>query len=246
MKYLTLWLEGPLQSWGFDSKFDVRSTFGFPTKSGVFGLLLSASGDSGSQETLLGRMQNAPMTAYSYRKKEFPVLLRDFHMVGNGYDLSDKWQSLHTTRTKKGTRPVGGGAKLTYRYYLQDCAFGVILELEDDLADKFDKALSEPVFDLYLGRKCCVPSDLIGRGCFTHQEEALLLLDNLAINKGLLQKKSAYETSEADEETIEINDVPLRFGIHKIYKERLINISEEETLAEKLTSGLNNDEQTDH
>lgn len=246
MKYLALWLEGPLQSWGCDSKFDVRSTCGFPTKSGVFGLLLAASGDSGPQDVLLGRMQDVSMTAYVYRRDDSPGLLRDFHMIGNGYNLSDQWQDLHTTRTKDGKRPVGGGAKLTYRYYLQDGAFGVVLGLEDELAAKFDKALTAPVFDLYLGRKCCVPSDLIGRGYVDEMDGAVQQLDQLARTKGFQRKQTVSETAQMDVETMVIDDVPLRFGVHKVYKERLVHIGPAEPLEEGPTGKQGDGEQADH
>lgn len=225
MKYLALWLEGPLQSWGVNSKFDVRETFSFPTKSGVFGLLLAASGDSGPQEELLQRMQRAPMVAYACRLTDHEVPpLRDFHMIGNGYDRSNPWQKLHTTRTSDGKEPVGGGAKLTYRYYLQDKAFGVIIGFDDDLAVKFDKALKEPQFDLFLGRKCCVPSELIGRGCYDNEEQAYAVLTDLAKQKNSLFYRKAWEVDEMDEDTWILDDVPLRFGTHKIYKERLVRI----------------------
>ena len=43
-KLLILRLEGPLQAWGSDSKWDRRDTEAFPTKSGVVGLLGCALG----------------------------------------------------------------------------------------------------------------------------------------------------------------------------------------------------------
>lgn len=42
--YLLLWLEGPLQSWGHDSRFGRRETLHFPTKSGVLGMVCAALG----------------------------------------------------------------------------------------------------------------------------------------------------------------------------------------------------------
>ena len=44
MSYLLLWLEGPLQSWGADSKYYNRTTLPFPTKSGILGLLCFGEG----------------------------------------------------------------------------------------------------------------------------------------------------------------------------------------------------------
>ena len=66
MQYLFLWLQGPLQSWGASSRFDLRQTLDFPTKSGIYGMLLAASGDSGPQEDLLAQMADRPFTVYSY------------------------------------------------------------------------------------------------------------------------------------------------------------------------------------
>lgn len=43
-KFLLLWLEAPLQSWGHDSKFGQRYSLDFPTKSGVLGIFCSARG----------------------------------------------------------------------------------------------------------------------------------------------------------------------------------------------------------
>lgn len=51
--YLLLWLEGPLQAWGHDSKFGVRNTLNFPTRSGILGLLCCAHGAGGEQREWL-------------------------------------------------------------------------------------------------------------------------------------------------------------------------------------------------
>ena len=61
-KYLLLWLEAPLQSWGADSKFNRRDTVKFPTKSGITGLLLSALGASGEQTELLSKLARLKLT----------------------------------------------------------------------------------------------------------------------------------------------------------------------------------------
>ena len=42
--YLALVLDGPLQSWGFASRFQRRTTGLHPTKSGVLGLVCAAMG----------------------------------------------------------------------------------------------------------------------------------------------------------------------------------------------------------
>jgi len=46
MATLLLRLAGPMQSWGYESKFEIRRTGAFPTKSGVIGMLAAALGMS--------------------------------------------------------------------------------------------------------------------------------------------------------------------------------------------------------
>ena len=127
-QYLLLWLEAPLQSWGSDSKFGRRDTLPFPTRSGVLGLVLCAMGASGEQHEFLARMAPLRQTVISYaharkndngqpEKRASDVLLRDFHMVGSGYDDNHPWQTLHIPKTVEGKKAVGGGTKMTYRYY---------------------------------------------------------------------------------------------------------------------------------
>ena len=234
MKFLLLWLEAPLQSWGYNSRFDLRQTFSFPTKSGIYGLLLASSGDSGPQCELLDRMKDAfflavscvPLHSAPRRPEEYQ--LRDYHMVGNGYDKTQKWESLHIPRTKKGDVAVGGGAKQTYRYYLQNKKFAVILGFEDDLAEKFAASLQAPVFDLYLGRKCCVPTDFIYRGVFDSENETRAAMLKLAEDKKLKPAKMLRQVEISPDALLDdaffLSDVPLEFGLTKRYADRCVQI----------------------
>ena len=97
-------------------------------------------------------MADAPLSVLTFQHRL--EKLNDYHMVGNGYDESDKWESRNIPRKKDGTKAVGGGAKRTYREYLQNSCFAAVLGLPDELAEKFAAALQNPVYDLYLGRKC--------------------------------------------------------------------------------------------
>lgn len=227
MKYLTLWLEAPLQAWGFDSKFDLRATFEFPTKSGVIGLLLAASGDSGPQEALLARLGDSPLLVVAFVPEdgESEPQLRDYHMVGNGYDEKNKWQSQLIPRKLDGTKAVGGGAKRTYRFFLQNSFFAVIVGLPDDLADKFAAALQAPVFDLYLGRKCCVPTDIIFRGSFESHDLAWKNAMTIGDQKKLKAWRHLVEVPMETPDAFAIYDVPLRFGIHKLYRDRTVTVT---------------------
>ena len=65
-RYLLMWLEAPLQSWGHDSKFGRRDTINFPTKSGVLGLLCCALGAGGEQCELLAEFASLKQTVISF------------------------------------------------------------------------------------------------------------------------------------------------------------------------------------
>src|SRR5574344_633018 len=178
-KTILLWLEAPLQSWGYDSKFNRRDTLEFPTKSGVLGLVLCAMGASGEQKELLARFATLKQTVISFRyvdkngnAEEKQPLLHDFQMIGSGYDEKDEWQKNLIPKTAEGKPPVGGGTKLTHRYYLQNAVFAVMLETPCDLVDNVSESLKNPAFPIYLGRRCCVPTDYVFQGIFDNEKEA--------------------------------------------------------------------------
>jgi CRISPR system Cascade subunit CasD len=234
---LLLWLESPLQSWGADSKFGRRDSLNFPTKSGVTGLLLCALGASGEQTELLSRLAPLKQTVVSYartkktkddvqQKVDREPLLRDFHMVGSGYDDANPWETLLIPKTSEGKKAVGGGTKLTYRYYLQDARFAIVLEVPDELAKSFADALRNPVYDLYLGRKNCVPTDFIYRGTFENQEAALQKAKELAQEKGLLIEDFRVVDGEHSDhgDAMTLNDVPVQFGEIKRYRDRRVTV----------------------
>ena len=233
MKYLLLWLEAPLQSWGADSRFDFRKTMDAPTKSGIFGLLLAASGDSGPQEELLARMANAPLSVVDF--DGFTSRLTDFHMVGNGYRENDAWEKLFIPlkaselnkkqkekKSDENNREMSSGGLCTSREYLQDRRFAAVLGLPDDLADKFASALQSPVFDLYLGRKCCAPTDLIFRGVFGSEVDAFGALQTLSVEKKLAPRFVYADAKPLEDDAFLVNDVPVRFGRHRLYRDRWV------------------------
>lgn len=228
--YLLLWLEAPFQAWGHDSKFGRRDSLDFPTKSGVLGLVCSARGAGGKQTEWLSEWADQDMEVLAYvpkDKQDKPMarqpLMRDFHMVGSGYDDRDPWMSLMIPKTGEGKKAVGGGAKMTYRYYLQDMAFAVAVQAPDSLIQDAAEALASPVWDLYLGRKNCVPTEFIAQGIFTTIEEAVTAAERLASEKS---KALAFRVRQGEHEgeLLTLNDVPLQFGMHKKYRDRQVTV----------------------
>lgn len=233
--YLLMWLEAPLQAWGHDSRFGRRDSLDFPTKSGVLGLLCCALGKSGKQTDWLAQWAKRDMVVQAYvlqDKHSQPLprlpMLRDFHMVGSGYDDADPWQTLLIPKKSDGSKAVGGGSKMTYRYYLQDMAFAVALQGPQAELEELQWALHNPVWDLYLGRKNCVPTELIGQGVYADLEAALDQADELTNDVERQNKRvAAFKVLQGEhegDEVLTLNDVPLQFGEHKLYRDRRVTI----------------------
>jgi CRISPR system Cascade subunit CasD len=134
MATLMLRLAAPMQSWGCDSKFEVRRSLNFPTKSGVIGMIAAAMGYSREDSESLEELNKLKFGVRVDREGE---LLRDYHTAQNG-------------RIKYPP---------TNRYYLCDAIFLVGLESDDiDLISKIEQALKTPAFPLFLGRRSCPPT----------------------------------------------------------------------------------------
>ncbi|WP_265433808.1 type I-E CRISPR-associated protein Cas5/CasD [Aeromonas salmonicida] len=232
--YLLLWLEGPLQSWGHDSRFGRRETLHFPTKSGVLGIVCAAMGAGGPQTSLLARFADLDMQVHSFARRHKngelaprEPLLRDFHMVGSGYDDKDPWQSLLIPKTSEGKKPNGAGTKMTYRYYLQDQAFAVLIQVPADLLTEVAQALQNPIWDLSLGRKTCVPTEFIFQGQFANRDDARTAALNLAEQKQRTRDFMVIQGATEGGELLTLNDVPLQFGQHKRYRDRQVTLINE-------------------
>ena len=148
MATLLLRLAAPLQSWGADSKFEVRKTEREPTKSGVLGLLAAALGLRRDDEEGLRRLRTL---RFALRVDQEGELLVDFHTAGN-----------HTQEEVRRARRAGKAPKppyVTRRYYLSDAVFLVGLESEDEaFLQELCSALLRPAFPLFLGRRSCPPT----------------------------------------------------------------------------------------
>jgi CRISPR system Cascade subunit CasD len=232
---LLMWLEAPLQSWGYDSRFGRRDTLGFPTRSGLLGLIACALGRGGAQRDWLAKMATYDQTILTYIQPDAKGAMRkepllcDFQMVGSGYDDSDPWQTLLIPKTSEGKKAVGGGSKMTYRYYLQGMSFAAILPLPEDETTAIATALQNPVWDLYLGRKNCVPTDFIYRGIFADVAVAQTEASEIAKQKGLKERfrvTPCLQGQSVSGERMILNDVPIQFGPDKRYRDRQVEIIE--------------------
>ncbi len=226
-KVLTLNLEGPLQSWGDHSRFLRRESLAFPTKSGVIGLILCAMGLNGTQEQLLSELSLGRMEVWGYGPSDrYLSVMEDFHMVGSGYDDADPWETLFIPKKADGKK-ANGGPKITRREYLQDAKFAVFLEVPDNRVEEIQEAIKSPTWDLYLGRKCCAPSAPIFVGIYEDSKQATSSFNQfIKIRNSPVQEFKIYfkvtESDEMDEGSILLQDVPVKFGKEKVYKNRFV------------------------
>lgn len=232
--YILMWLEGPLQSWGYDSRYGRRNTLSFPTKSGVLGMVCAALGAGGEQKDLLAKLAHLDMQVLSFARTGkdgrlcVPLFLQDFQMVGNQYDEKDPWQSLLIPKTQEGKKAVGGGVKMTYRHYVQDMAYAVLLQVPDEMALEIADALVNPIWDLSLGRKNCVPTEFIYQGTYqsdyASEKQAFSMAEEKSRGLAFKVKQGVCE----GDEVLTLNDVPLQFGQTKRYQDRQITVIYEE------------------
>lgn len=195
MATLLLRLAGPIQSWGVESKFEVRRTINFPTKSGVIGMLAAAFGYS--REDSLDELNRLK---FGVRIDREGKLIRDYH-------------------TAVGEKPY-----ITNRYYLSDAIFLVGLESDDrSFLSSVENALKNPAYPLFLGRRSCPPSMPLFLGI--RDTDLMTSLKNEQWLLDEWRQKRIYDKSECklriitdsdDNSGAVIRDVPVSFSpIHR-------------------------------
>ncbi len=223
---LLLWFEGPMQSWGSSSRFGRRESEAFPTKSGVLGMIAAALGKTGEQVEWLKSVSSYPMNVTIFsRTGQKPEVIRDFHTVGNGYNVDDSWENLMIPKTTDGKSPNGSGSKLTYRFYLQDACYAVVFQLPLTQAEIIASALQNPTWGCSLGRKSCVPTEWIFQGIYESEELIQKYIEELALSKNKQPFAEIREGEFAElGDVFALDDIPLNFGPYKRYRSRAVTI----------------------
>ena len=200
---LVLCLDGPLQSWGHQSRFDHRTTLSYPTKSGIVGLIGAAMGVDRDESEKIRELAELKMTVYVLKPG---VRMVDFHTVGGGYDTVT--ERMWMARKADGKKPA---TVVTHRHYLQDARFGVILEGESALLDRCREALENPRWGVWLGRKSCIPAAPVFRGIFDDREAAEAHLEDLALQMKSTIGRCVEEAAVFEEGSEPLTDVPVNF-----------------------------------
>lgn len=143
-QFLVLRLEGALQSWGENAKWDFRDSSAMPTKSGIVGLIGCAMGEERGSQVLVELAQSITVAIRADRPG---VRFVDFQTV-QGDPLMAATGKPKTT----------GNTILSPHAYLQDASFTVFLDTTYEWRNRITEALENPKWCIYLGRKNCVPS----------------------------------------------------------------------------------------
>lgn len=213
MKCVLLRLEGPMQSWGTQSRFEERDTGTEPSKSGVLGLVGAALGMPRDDQSMLAKLAALTMAVRVDREG---TMLRDYHTAGGGqwpgraYGVADAKGKLQ-------------GTVVSQRYYLADASFLVALCGDDeDLLSRIEHALQHPVWGLFLGRKAFPPSApvYVPGGLRGGTLEEVLSAEPWQPPPGLTPKNWPMQLRvvlECDSPEIgqPRNDLPLSFGMYE-------------------------------
>jgi CRISPR system Cascade subunit CasD len=202
--HLALLLDGPLQSWGFASRFQRRTTGLHPTKSGVIGLICAAMGvgkGTTQEEELLPQLSALRMTSIAIPRESNPIRrFEDFHTVLN---------------TRRASGKMNDDPVVTRREYLLDARFGIILAGDRRLLDRVSVKLRDPVWGVWLGRKSCIPArPLFVAVCNTNAEAWQALLGSLGMNEQLPIESftRVEEVADFGASTDSYQDQPVSFG----------------------------------
>lgn len=203
---LLLYFDAPMQSWGYQSRFKRRTTLGFPTRSGVTGLLCAALGIPRSDRTRIAEVAGLDVTVFVIGRNHPIRRLNDFHTVGGGYDPAVFHERAHMVPKANGAMP---DPVITYREYLLDARYGVLLRGDSGMLERCDSALRNPRWGIWLGRKSCIPASPVSQGFFTSEETAAARLEQISEGKIIQCIRDAHSFNDGDDV---LHDVPLDFA----------------------------------
>ena len=215
--YLALYLHAPLQSWGYQSRFDRRTSLSYPTRSGITGLLCAAMGIDRNDTAALAGFTGLAMTMCTYAPG---MRFEDFHTVGGGYNPGTERQCM--------ARKADGGTPqtvVTQREYLHDARFGVIVTGARDALARMESALRHPVWGIWLGRKSCIPAVPVCQGLFDVYDDAMARLDELG---GRPARRTVVEAPVFADGDDTIMDTPVSFAERTFTPRRIRTIFPEQ------------------
>lgn len=219
-RFLMLRLDGPMQAWGTHTYEDFRPSNGFPTRSGLLGLLGACLGLERRNHRALEQLaQSLAFTVRVDRQVTRPgvekpreknaLKQRDFHTV---------------LEARKVDGSVNKFPVISHREYLFDAAFTVAVEEKPGAAyslERLAQALRRPLYTPVLGRRSCpLARPLLDRESWIEAADAKTALSQIPPGKGLI-----YAEGEglANTRLLPIRDVPMH-GHHRMFSVRQVYV----------------------
>lgn len=168
MNTMFLRLESHMQSYPMAERYEFVMTSGWPTKSAVIGMIAAAFGiRRGKSRGPLAELNRLLMGVRIDRPGEY---LEDFQMCRAPLIMAEG--GIKTSGEGKAKKATG---KYTIRTYLTNASFLVVLQGDDGLITEAAKAVRDPNFPLYLGRRSCIPyrNPFDGTGDYASLEHAM-------------------------------------------------------------------------
>jgi CRISPR system Cascade subunit CasD len=161
-------LSGLMQSWGTNSKLQLRRSDAYPSKSGALGMVLCAMGVG--REDAAAAIRPLVELQMGVRIDRPGMTDWDYQTAGAKLGVRNADNELKITQTTGEYEP-----QLSRRQYLFDASFLVALQGDPATIASVINAFRNPVWPIFLGRKCCIPSEpvLSGDGDYENVKEAL-------------------------------------------------------------------------
>ncbi len=234
---LALLLDGPMQSWGFASRFQRRTTALHPTKSGVIGLIAAAMGidkHAPEEPVRIGELAALGFTCLAIPRPRPGVKQPELGEPNHWLEVR-RQEDYHTVEgTRRASGKTDDGTVQTYRQYLLDARFAAFLAGERALLARVAEKLADPVWGVWLGRKCCLPAmpvlvpSLAGDPVFDDRRAALdAVLFRTGYREPFPDELAFTRVEEADSFAAgldTISDQPVTFSAPNVHAPRRIRI----------------------
>jgi CRISPR system Cascade subunit CasD len=138
---------GPMQSWGTQSRFLVRDTGLEPSKSGLVGLICASMGTARDDRDSIAKIAGLRMAV----RVDRPGIMRMDYQTTGGARTGNGYGVIRADAS-------GLSTVVSRRYYLADAEFLAGIEGPALVLEEIAAALSEPRWQVFLGRKSFVPS----------------------------------------------------------------------------------------
>lgn len=221
-RHLVLRLDAPISSWGGPTMEKEHPTRQAPTRSALVGLLACCLGIPKSDRDRLMLLSDGIRLAVR-TDRTMESLLRDFHILSPGTVYQD-----------------GGLRKtpcITLRDYLVGAAFTVVIEALPEspwTVDDLAKAVQEPVFSPFAGRRACPFAKPLYLGVADAPDYRSALIHYPAKETDRLSRLIHSEWKEEGSRTEIWFDVPTRTSA---YQSRQVYVSRERDPAPEVSNG---------